>query len=58
MPIPAGEVAVRLNIAAAQGADFAAARVPDTPGNRAMFARMQAFIVGLPKGAALDIPPD
>jgi hypothetical protein len=54
----ASEVAVRLNIAAAQGADFAAAQVPDTPENRAMFDRMKSFIAGLPDGAVLDIPPD
>jgi hypothetical protein len=53
-----GEVAAALGVAAATGADFTAAGVPDTPGNRDLFARIQAEIADLPAGVMPDIPPE
>lgn len=53
-----GAVAVALATAAALGADFAAAKVPDTPANRALFTRIKAEIKGFPEGVAPDVPPE
>jgi len=51
-----GEIATALEVAAATGADFAAAHVPDTPANRALFAKIKAEIAALPAGVVADVP--
>jgi hypothetical protein len=53
-----GGVAAKLATAVALGADFAAAGVPDTPGNRAMFESIKADHAKIPAGSVVAIPPE
>jgi hypothetical protein len=53
-----GAVAIKLTTAAGLGADFAAAGVPDTAENRALFARIKADVAKLPPGVIPDVPAE
>jgi hypothetical protein len=50
-------VVATLTGAAALGAGFPPG-VPDTPGNRALFAQIQADIAAMPEGTVVDVPWD
>jgi hypothetical protein len=52
-----GAVVATLTGAAALGAGFPPG-VPDTPGNRALFAQIQADIAAMPEGTVVDVPWD
>jgi hypothetical protein len=53
-----GGVALALNKAAALGAPFPAHLVPDTPGNRELFAQIMSEIASMPGGVGPDVPYD
>lgn len=53
-----GEAAIRMTKAVADGKDFPAAGVPDTPRNRTVFAMIKAEVAALPPGQTPEIPFD
>jgi hypothetical protein len=51
-----GEAANLMLMAAARGRTFEEAGVPDTPGNRELYAKMLSEIDSFPEGSVVEVP--